>query len=128
MILLDTHAWIWWVNEDERLSSRAHEIISHDDSVGVSVISCWEVAMLVAKQRIGFMIDVQDWIEQALARPKLRLLQLTPKIIVSSTRLPGNFAGDPADCMIVATCLHHGVSLVSKDRKVQGYRQVNVIW
>lgn len=52
MILLDTHAWIWWVTESPNLSSRARRTITRSDELGVSAISCWEVAMLVAKQVI----------------------------------------------------------------------------
>ena len=51
MILLDTHVWVWWVHGDERLTSSQSEIIqaSEEDVIGVSAISCWEVAKLVEK-------------------------------------------------------------------------------
>lgn len=54
MILLDTHAWIWWVTESIQLSKQAAQAIAQADCLGVHVISCWEVAMLVEKGRIGF--------------------------------------------------------------------------
>ena len=53
MIILDTHAWIWWVNESKKLSDKAQAAIQQADSVGISAISCWEVAMLVGKERIS---------------------------------------------------------------------------
>ena len=83
MILMDTHAWIWWATESSHLSPRARQAIDETDDLGVSIISCWEVAMLFAKQRIGFNIDVQDWIDLALQRPKIRLIPLDPKIVNS---------------------------------------------
>lgn len=128
MIVLDTHAWIWWINESDKLSDKAKIAIQQSDSVGVSAISCWEVAMLVSKERLGFSVDVQEWIEIALKRPKVKLLPITPEIAVRSTRLSGNFHGDPSDRLIVATSLMHKSHLVSKDRKITDSRLVTVVW
>lgn len=128
MIILDTHTWIWWVTESQQLSIKAKQAITKAESLGVSIISCWEVAMLVAKQRIGFNIDVQEWIEQALKRPKVQLLPLDPNLVVTSTRLPGNFHKDPADRMIVASCLKYGVPLISKDQRIKSWRHISVVW
>ena len=52
MILLDTHAWIWWVTESARLSAKATQAIVQANSLGVHIISCWEVAMLVEKGQV----------------------------------------------------------------------------
>jgi PIN domain nuclease of toxin-antitoxin system len=128
MIILDTHAWIWWVNESSQLASHAEKIIQEADQIGVCAISCWEVAMLVAKGRLGLSMDVQVWIDLALQRPKVILLPLTPEIAVLATRLPGNFHGDPADRLIVASCLLHQAALVSKDEKIQQWSYLQVFW
>lgn len=96
--------------------------------MGVSIISCWEIAMLVSKKRLGFNIDVLDWVEQALKYQKIRLIELNTDIAVLSTRLPGEFHGDPADRIIAATCLKHNIPLISKDRKIKLWGQIKVIW
>jgi PIN domain nuclease of toxin-antitoxin system len=105
MIVLDTHTWLWWTNESMNLSGRADEAIKQADLIGIPVISCWEISMLVAKSRIELSMDVEVWIDLALQHPKVKLLPLTPAIAVLSTRLPGDFHGDPADRFIVATSL-----------------------
>jgi len=128
MIVLDTHAWIWWVDESPHLSAEARKAIEEAEELGVSAISCWEVSMLVAKGRVGFSIDVQEWVNLALQRPKIRLLPLDPQIAVSAARLPGEFHGDPADRLIASTCLHSGAPLVSKDQRIRDWRQIQVIW
>lgn len=84
--------------------------------------------MLVAKGRLGLSVDVQVWIDRALQRPKVILLPLTPEIAVVSTRLPGDFHGDPADRLIVATSSVHKAALVSKDEKIQQWGYIQVIW
>lgn len=65
--------------------------------IGIPAISCWELAMLVAKNKIGLSMDVQIWMSLAFQHPKAQLLTLSPEIAVLSTRLPGEFPGDPAD-------------------------------
>ena len=128
MIMLDTHAWIWWTNESAKLSTTAMDAINESNVIGIAAISCWEVAMLVSKGRIGFSMDVQIWIDLALQRPKVKLLPLTPEIAVLSTRLPGKFHGDPADRLIAASSLVHKAPLVSKDEKIQQWGYIKVIW
>lgn len=55
MIVLDTHIWVWWVHGDERLTGTQAEVIeaNETDVIGVSVISCWEIAKLVEYGRLG---------------------------------------------------------------------------
>ena len=129
MIVLDTHAWLFWVDENfKALSKKAGAALEHADVLGVSAISCWEIAMLVSKQRLAFRIDVEDWITQALKYPKVQLLNLEPNISVLSTRLPGKFHGDPADRIIVATCMKYDAPLVTKDRNIRRWKRIETIW
>ncbi len=129
MIVLDTHVWLFWVNDDrELISKKALTAINRAESLGVSVISCWEIAMLLAKRRLAFNMDVQDWVNQASKYPGIRLIGLDAEVAVLSTRLPGNFHGDPADRMIVATCMKHNVPLISKDKMIRSWGQIKVIW
>ena len=128
MILLDTHAWIWWSAESDKLSQRAAERIDAADGLGVSVLSCWEVGMLVGKGRLSFNVGVHQWINDALQRPKVRLIPLTPAIAVDATLLPSTAPGDPIDRMIIASCQSLGVPLVSKDEEIRKAKLVDVIW
>jgi PIN domain nuclease of toxin-antitoxin system len=54
VIILDTHSWIWWVSEPERLTEqqRSATANSENDSLGISAVSCWEIAKLVERGRI----------------------------------------------------------------------------
>ncbi|MFN6069393.1 MAG: type II toxin-antitoxin system VapC family toxin, partial [Pseudanabaena sp.] len=54
MIVLDTHIWIWWVHGDPKLSQTAKIAIESHESlaIGISVISCWEIAKLVEYNRL----------------------------------------------------------------------------
>ena len=128
VIVLDTHAWLWWMNESNKLSVNALEAINSADLIGIPAINCWEIAMLVEKSRIGLSIDVQIWLDLALQHQNVQLLPLTPEIAVRSTRLPKEFHGDPSDRLIVASSLVHKAPLVSKDEKIQQCSYLQVIW
>ncbi|MBE9195555.1 MULTISPECIES: type II toxin-antitoxin system VapC family toxin [Synechocystis] len=128
MIVLDTHAWFWWLAESPEISRTALDFIQSSDVVGIPAISCWELAMLVSKERIQLSMDVQVWMDLAFQHPKVTLLPLTSEIAVLSTRLPGEFHGDPADRLIVATCLVNKSYLVTKDKKITSWNYLPVIW
>jgi PIN domain nuclease of toxin-antitoxin system len=129
MILLDTHIWVWWVHGNTRLTSAQVEAIavSEADAIGVSAISCWEVAKLVERRRLELPCSVDEWIEQALSYPGMRLLELSPEIAIESCRLPGTFHRDPADQIIVATARVHGCPLLTSDARLLAYQHVPTI-
>ncbi len=128
MIILDTHAWVWWLTEDSKLSVKSTEAIENNSIIGIPAISCWELAMLVSKNRIRLSMDVQIWMDLAFQHSKVQLLPISPEIAVLSTRLPGEFHGDPADRLIVASCLVYKAPLISKDEKIQKWGYLPVIW
>lgn len=128
MIVLDTHIWIWWVHGDSQLTQEYHEYIQERElqGLGVSAISCWELAKLVERGRLVLPCSVDDWLDQALAYPGMRLLELTPQICVESTQLPGNFHRDPADQIIVATARVYNCPLVTMDEKIRSYPHIQI--
>jgi PIN domain nuclease of toxin-antitoxin system len=128
VIVLDTHAWIWWVAEPEKLSARARHSIDAAETLGVCAISCWEVAMLVAKRRLELDRDVLVWIRQALAVPRVTLLPLTPEICVSSASLEQKSPADPADRLIAASALEHQAPIVTKDSRLRSMPQIETVW
>lgn len=128
MIVLDTHAWAWWTAVSAKLSATAKKHIEEASRIGVSAISAWEVAMLVARGRLRFDRDVLDWIDEALAQPRVVLLALSPEIAVRSTRLGHEAPADPADQILVATALAHRAPLVTRDRHLRRYPGLETIW
>ena len=120
MILLDTHIWVWWVDDSQQLTDRRRHIVQDNVSsgLGISAISCWEVAKLVEYGRLELACAVEAWMEQAMAYPGMQLLELTPQIAIESTKLPGNFHRDPADQIIVATAHVYDIPLLTADRRI----------
>lgn len=116
MILIDTHIGIWWVSQPDRLSQpqRAALQANKKDVIGVSAISCWEVAKLVQGGRLDLQRPFQDWFALALGYPGIQLLPLTPQIAILSTQLQDHFRSDPADELIIATALTFLIALCSQ--------------
>ena len=129
MIVLDTHAWVWWTIDPDRLSETQRQEItdSEEDRIGVSAISCWEVAKLCEYERLALPVDLPEWFQLALQYPGVSLLDLTPEVAVESTTLPGAFHRDPADQIIVATARVHGCPLVTSDDRIVGYPYVGTV-
>lgn len=126
MIILDTHIWIWWVDDNPKLSTQNRQLIKANQAsgLGISIISCWEIAKLVEKNRLIFKCPVEEWLELALKYPGVQLLELSLPIIIQSTRLSG-FHADPADQIIVATAMISGSLLLTQDEKILNYLQKN---
>lgn len=127
MIVLDTHVWVWRASNSAKLPKPMRAKLEKARGLGVPAIACWEVAMLEAKRRLALVQPARVWIEMALASPGISLLPLDPEIAWLSMNLPGDFHGDPADRMIVATALHLGLPLATVDEQIVRWGQVKLV-
>jgi PIN domain nuclease of toxin-antitoxin system len=129
VIVLDTHIWVWWVHGDEHLNKQQTDWLQENEEqgLGVSIISCWEVAKLVEYNRLTLPCPVAEWLDQALGYPGISLLELTPRIVVDSTHLPKGFHKDPADQLIVATARMLDCPLLTADVRILNYPHVSTL-
>ena len=128
MIVLDTHAWLWWIGDERQfLSQKAIETIEFADEIGVSAISCLEVTLLVKKKRVILPVSLIQWFDLALQANHILLLPITPEIVVKIESFP-DIHRDPMDHIIMATALYYDAPLISKDEDIHQYPDVSVIW
>lgn len=133
MIVLDTHALLWWINGDSQLSPAALEAIelelqADDGEILISAISAWEIALLVEKGRLTLSMATDDWLDTVEEIEGVRFVAVDTATAVESTRLPGEFHKDPADRMIVALARHFNSDLITADDKITTYRHVRTVW
>lgn len=131
MILLDTHALVWWINETAQLSKKARQVISDEEKDGVvaaSVISVWEISMLVKEGRITLASDIDTWLGDLDVLPYFRFISVDVHIAKTAIFLTEPFHKDPADRIIVATALRLAAPLVTADVKIRAYPHVRTIW
>ena len=98
------------------------------DAVALSLISIWEVAKKVEKRQLVLDRPVEHWIDVAVARPGLQLVELTRPILIEACRLPGPFHGDPADQILVATARERDAVILTKDDRIRRYAHVRSRW
>ncbi len=128
MIVLDTHAWVWWLSKPEKLARKAERAISKADRIAVPAICVWEVAMKVEAKKLRFDRPYDTWIDEALtADARIEVVPLLARISVEAARLSWDHA-DPADRMIVASARVLEASLVTSDEAIRESRVVRCIW
>ena len=128
MIVLDTHAWIWWRADPGRLSAPAADAITRADRIGLSSISVWELGMLVRRGRISLDRDVAHWVRQALAGAQITLLAPGADVALAAALLEDAFPGDPADRLIYAAACRAGAPLVTRDARIAQFDPARVVW
>ena len=127
-ILLDTHVWVWLsLEKKSSFSQKAKKALESAGQKWLSAISYWELAKLVEIERIGFSIPTLNWIRRSLNEWEFNIADLSPEIAVESTMLRG-FHKDPADQIIVATSRILGLPLITSDRAILEFQDVESIW
>ena len=127
-VLLDTHAFLWWIADDPSLSVAAREVIADgSNDVYLSAVSVWEIAI---KARVGrltvFSEDLDRFIERHVRESSFLPLPIT---LAHSAKIHAlsNHHRDPFDQMLVAQSLIEGFPIISFDKMIHSY-DVDVIW
>ena len=125
LILLDTHIWFWLIRDHPKVNhphfKKFIEEKAAESTIRVSIISVWEIGMLVQKGRIELPYHALEWVYKALQAPGLSLEPITPEIAISSTNLPGDFHADPADQILIATASNLNATLITEDEHILSY-------
>ena len=127
-MLLDTHAFLWWVRDDHRLSPRAREIFGDTGNELIfSVVSGWEIAI---KARLGKLRasgdDLGAYLSKRLDENAMTVLPIYFSHAVRLAHLPSHH-NDPFDRLLVAQSMTEGMPLMSRDPAMSHY-PVEVIW
>ena len=129
--LLDTHAWLWSVLDDPRLSRRARAAMSGEPPFGIAAISLKEASWHLAHGRIVVRKEFGPWslwLRTAVSSPHVLVLPLTVDVAIESEALGPSFPADPADCLIAATARAHELTLITSDRPIRKSGAVATLW
>lgn len=125
--LLDTHTWIQRVL-GEPLPATVEKVLEEAAILALADISLWEAAKLVELGRLEIDVSLEEFYRCALS-PEIRILPITPAIATKASELEAlGFHKDPADQLIVATALVHGLRLISDDSRIRQWGQVPLLW
>jgi PIN domain nuclease of toxin-antitoxin system len=124
-LLLDSHVLHWWSAEPKRLSPAAATAVQQADELAVAAISWFELAWLARHERIALTVPLRTWLDGLSAY--VRTVGITPAIAETAVTLPSNFPGDPADRLIYATAVEHGLRLVTKDARLRKHKHPRLV-
>ena len=125
-VLLDTHAFLWFVAGDHRLSPKAGDAIADADDALLSVGSCWEIAIKASLGKLTLTSPVEQFLTEQIAFNRLELLHIELPHTTRVATLPWHHR-DPFDRLLAAQALHEKVAIVSADPVFRAYG-VKRIW
>jgi PIN domain nuclease of toxin-antitoxin system len=129
-VLLDTCAAIWLANGDSMSAESRTSIAAAQTAnlgVYVSPMTAWEIATLVAKNRLRLALAPEVWFDALLGLAGVRLAAMPPKLLIASPTLPGDPPKDPVDRIIAATGRTFGYPIITRDGALMLYARAGHI-
>jgi PIN domain nuclease of toxin-antitoxin system len=129
VILLDTHVLVWAVGDSKKLSRAAASEIRRarrQDGLAVSAITLWEVARLIAHDKVRTSGTIESSLRLMFENVSVR--PITPEIAVLASQFPASYSHDPADRLIGATARAEGLTLITRDEKMRDSPLLKCIW
>ncbi|MBD1841890.1 type II toxin-antitoxin system VapC family toxin [Cyanobacteria bacterium FACHB-63] len=125
-LLLDTHAFLWYLQNDPKLSATVAEILeSSENRLYLSIISLWEIAIKIGLSKLSLQYSLEELCD-ALVQFDIEILPIAYEEIRQYLNLPLHHR-DPFDRMLVAQALTHSLVLVSRDAILDAY-PIERIW
>lgn len=119
-VLLDTHTFLWFVNDSPELSNDAAELLESDIDLLLSVASLWEIAIKVNLKKLSLPDDYERFIPQQMSLNDIELLPIAINHLNVVAKLPLHHR-DPFDRMLIAQAMQEGIQIISVDTKFDYY-------
>ena len=124
-LVLDSHIWFWWVEQDSRLPKRLRQRIEEGfETLAISSASIYEIVLQIQRGRIAISLPLEEWLHAATVEAEITVFDANPAIASQAALLPLHH-GDPLDRIIIASALHHDALLASVDSKFPGYEALS---
>jgi PIN domain nuclease of toxin-antitoxin system len=126
-LLLDTHTFLWWVQDSKSLSVKARRAISSETSTCfLSVASVWEMAIKAALGKLNLAVSVEEFVSTHVAANNFKLLDVSFRHAARAEKLP-NLHTDPFDRLLIVQAQTEDLSLVSRDTAFSQYA-IKLLW
>ena len=129
--LLDTHALLWVLFEDEKLSEKAKAAIKNpDNEVYVSIVSYWEISLKYTLGKLELEKITPEELPQKAKDISIETLGLSEEEVSTFYQLPRLKHRDPFDRLIIWQAIKQDITLISKDKPVREYRDfgLEILW
>jgi PIN domain nuclease of toxin-antitoxin system len=131
MIVLDTHALLWWLSDSSKLSLKARrsiQVATRRNAVTASAASVLEIATLVRRKRLILSMPLEEWLASAAELPELSINPITMQIAARAGSFGSEVHGDPVDRLIIATTQITQSQLVTADTVIRSLGIVPTVW
>ena len=126
-LILDTHVFIWWADEPERLSANALLALEDKNNrLFFSLIGIWEIQIKTQLGKMKLSLPLKDLIDSQEKANGLEILPITREHIFAVDILPFHHK-DPFDRLLVAQGIVEKVTIVTADPKLSDY-SVSLLW
>ena len=126
-LLLDTHTFIWWADEPEKLSENALQALeAENNQLILSIVSIWEIQIKAQLGKLKLSIPLKDLLKSQEHANHLKILPVTQAHIFALEDLPLHHK-DPFDRLLIAQSIVETVTVVSADSKLSAY-SVTLLW
>ena len=125
MYLLDTHAFIWFLNDDDKLPVDVKDIIMRSEHLYISIGSFWEMTIKAGLGKLKLPAPISD-LMNVCEEMNITILPITGRHLECLQVLPA-FHGDPFDRLIISQAITEKLTLISADSKISAY-EVRLLW
>jgi len=126
-LLLDTHIFLWWTDNNPALSLRAQHAISDESSdCFLSIVSCWELAIKASLGKLNLSQSVEKFIVEQVAANGFELLPVDFRHVAAVESLPFHHR-DPFDRLLITQARAEDLVMVTADIQISNY-DVSVLW
>jgi PIN domain nuclease of toxin-antitoxin system len=125
--LLDTHALLWILSEDKRLSEDAkNEYLNRENTIFLSMASIWEMSIKISLNKLKLRNSVEKIVEEHVVGNDIKLLRIESSHIYPLQKLPF-YHRDPFDRLIICQAMYEKMPIISSDKNFDLY-SVKRIW
>lgn len=125
-ILIDTHVFLWFINDSRKLISNAAEILESDIDLLLGIASLWEIAIKVNLKKLTLPDAYEIFIPQQIALNSIEILNVSIEHLAVVAKLPLHHR-DPFDRLLIAQAIAENIAIISADNKFDMYG-VNRLW
>jgi PIN domain nuclease of toxin-antitoxin system len=120
-ILIDTHVFIWWTSDVNRLSPRVHDLLLDPNTETIlSIVSIWEMQIKSSLGKLQFKTVLSELVDDEIDHNRIELLPLSLSHIYALNNLPHHHR-DPFDRILIAQSMDADLQIVSIDEKFDAY-------
>ncbi len=125
-LLLDTHAFIWYIEGNDKLSSTSLDLIEDtDNNIFLSIASLWEISIKLKLNKLHLQVQYEI-LENILRKLSISILPITFEDTIINLNLERHH-NDPFDHIIISQAISNDLFIIGNDTKFRLYK-INVIW